>query len=583
MALFVSACTGSKRAGDPTPTPTSGKPSVADLIDGGIVVVNSESDLEGVKAGSITLIRSQAERLLAEVQDHGGVLGAELDVLAPLPEGAPPMSYFVAAWISQKGSPGAKTAARWMGDQDWTHAPDVVFPMAVVALFSADALQHIDRELPPASSATPESAALAVGASIVPAAFVQSPADGPCTTVTEFLGRTLTAVFDALRISPSTFNGLPPILSATAGFLAGLWNTAVSFAEGVVQGLVKTLTAPIVEALKVGLGALSVATIVVSYLKTWTLTVDLDPRVVDTDTYRFAVDGEPDITGTFVATAPQLADEWPPAIKDCAQVTGVKLPQLLAPGLEATWTVEQNDGVITVDKLVVPVEQDRTIHLSFKTGRETSEAAEGEPAFGSAIVRVQAPRKEFQDFFDLARNQLNSVRDQLLNKIPSAEVRNLAKAQIDAIVEPVAKQLQSDVADALGGMVTLAGTGVVIVKYHQPPEPSSSPTPPSAPPSAPPSGDAKGDFCKQYIDLYQWSSVHFEEDGSEYEILRRWKQMRPLAPANLGGDVDLQIAYDEAFIASDFIRLAQLAQQVGAAGLRINAYCGVKETPPWQR
>lgn len=581
-ALFVSSCTSSKPAKEPSPSPSSSPGSVAasltDLTDGGIVVVDSEFDVGTPKPGSITLVRMQAERMLAEVQSQGGVLGADIDTLAPLPDGAPPMSYFVAAWIAQGDSPGARTAAKWMGEQDWTHAPGVVFPMAVIALFSADALQHIDAELPAVGEATASSAARAMGASLVPAAFVQSP-DAPCTAVSDFVGRTLTAVFDALRISPTAFNGLPPILSATAGFLAGLWNTAVSFAEGVVNGLVKTLTAPIVEALKVGLGALSVATIVVSYLKTWTLAVDLDPRAADTDTYRFAVDAEPDITGNFVARAPQLADEWPPALKDCAEVTGVKLPQLLAPGLEATWTIEHNDGVITVDKLAVPVEADRTIRLNFKTGRETSEVAKGEPAFGSAIVRVRAPRKEFQDFFDLARSQLDGVRDQLLNKIPSTELRSRARAQIDAIVNPVTDLLKSDAADVLGGLVTLAGTGVVIVKYHQPPEPSSSPKPPSPPPSAPPSGEAKGDFCKLAIDLARWAPAHIEEPGAEQEILRRWIQMQPLAPANLRADVDLQVAYVQAFIANDYIALGQLIEQVGPAGLRISAACGAQVPP----
>jgi hypothetical protein len=543
-------------------------------------VVDRESDVGELKPGEIVMVRSQAERLVGEAQGHGGILGADIDALAPLPEGAPPMSYFIAAWISQAESPGAKTAARWMGDQDWKHAPDVVFPTAVMALFSADALAHVDAELPPAE-ATSSSAALGMAATIVPAAFVQK-ASGPCTDVTDFLGRTLTAVFDALRISPSTISGLPPILSATAGFLANLWNTAVSFAEGVVNGLIKTLTAPIVQALKVGLGALSVATIVVSYLKTWTLTVDLDPQAADTDTYRFAVDAEPDIKGAFVARAPELADDWPPALRDCATVAGVALPQLLAPGSQATWTVEHNEGVVTFDKLVTPVEADRTMKLPFVTGRETGEVAKGDPAFGTAIVKVRAPRKELQDFFDFARSQLDSVRDQLLSNIPEARLRAMAKAQIDAIVNPVVNDLQSDVAEALGGIVSLAGTAVVVVKYHQPPEPSKSPTPPSGAPSAPPSSDAKGEFCKKLDELVKWTAVHFEEDGSVEEMRRRFIEMQSLAPPALRSAVQFQIDFETAFINGDVITTAQMAiSDQGASGRSLLAACNIKADPKW--
>ncbi len=396
----MTSCTSAKRPNQASDRP-NGKASVADLTGGGIVVVDSESDVGTPRPGSIVVVRARADRMLAEVQGKGGILGADIDALAPLPDGAPPMSYFVAAWISQADSPGAKTAAEWMGQQDWTHSSDVVFPMAVVALFSADALQHLDAELPPAAGSASDSAR-AMGATIVPAAFTQE-ASGQCTEVTDFLGRTLTAIFDALRISPSSIAGLPPVLSATVGFFAGLWNSAVSFAEGVVKGLVKTLTAPIVAALKIGLGALSVATVVVSYLRTWTLTVSTLRRWTPTPTGSRSM---PSLTST-VSSAPahrRLADDWPAALRDCANVAGVPLPQLLAPGSEATWTIEHNDGVVAIDKLQTVVESDRTMRLQgHREGADRRDRRPGRQPV--AVRRHRHPRQHRQPRRDRRRRR----------------------------------------------------------------------------------------------------------------------------------------------------------------------------------
>lgn len=580
FAVLVTSCSGktSPPTEHPSPTGKGSAASLDELTGGGIVVVDSEADVGELKPGSIVLLRGAAERMLDEARAGGGVLGADIDAIAPLPEGAPPMSYFVAAWVTLGQSQGARTAASWMGEQDWKHAGRVVFPAAVVALFTADMLKQIDAELPavPASATLPRADAGAV----MPAAFVPVAA-GPCSEVTEFLGKALSTVFDALRINPASIPGLPPVLKETAGFLVGLWNKAVELAEGVVKGVTKTVLAPIVQALQIGLGALSVATVVVSYLKTWTMTVNVDPKAVDDDTYRFAVDAEPDINGTFVARAPQLADQWPAAIRDCAQVVGAKLPELLAPGAQASWTILENQGVIFTGPLSAPVAGDRTISLPFTTGRETSEAAKGEAQFGSAIVRVHAPRKELQDFFDLARDQISTVRDQLLDKVPNPQLRAAAQARIDALINPVVSQLQADVQDTLGGIVTLAGTGVVIVKYHRPPEQTP---PPSPPPSASASASPKKDtFCDVLRDTVRWEQQHGEEfadvETFAKEIRKWWVKALAVAPAKYRADVQVMITYDDAVVARDYLSLMPLMEQVGQAGLRLQAYCGLDGWP----
>jgi hypothetical protein len=547
-AVLISGCVSTSKGQRPQPTDHRAA-SVSDLTAGGVIVADSEADVPELAPGSIVLVRSQAERLIAEVNGGSGLLGADIDAMLSLPEGAPPMSYFIAAWISLGESPGSRTASGWMGTQDWTHAPTVVFPTAVLAMFAADALHHIDAELPPAA-VSPSSAALGALTNTVPVAFVQQ-AGGPCSAVSDFFTKILTAVFDALRISPSSIKGLPPVVSLTVGFLAGLWNKAVSFAEGAIKGLLRELSAPVVSALQVALGALSVATVVLSYIRTWTLNVDLDPVVQDTDTYRFAIDAEPDITGTFLARAPQLADDWPSALRDCANVAGVKLPQLLAAGSVAEWTVEHNDNVITVGALANQVGADRTARLAFATGRETSEAAKGEPAFGSAIVQVRAPRKELQDLFDLVRGQIDSVRDRILDHIPSAELRAAAKAQVDAVITPTAAQLQADATEALGNVAALAGTGVVIVKYHQPSEPSPSPVPPPGDPGkspdpalpAPSASPSLSAFCLHWAGYF---AKGMEKGGGDWSYQEWYDGALRLAPPSLRSHLHTLITYVQA-------------------------------------
>lgn len=570
---------------------------IDDLARGGVGVIASEADLTTVRPGAIVLVEASAQRLLAEVDAGGGIPGADLDAFVPLPADAPPLSYFLAAWVATDEGAAAEVSRSWMGEQDWSRAPDIVFPQAVVALFVTDALTHIDAELPTAPAGLRGAAASALGwggpALSGGASLRQDVGDLPvCSSVTDFLGKTLTAIFDALRLTTDSFEGLPPLVSAVAGFLAGLWNTAVSFAEGVVTGLATALTAPIVQALQFGIGVLAVATQVLSFVKNWELVVTLNPPVVDTDTYRFAVGSEPDITGEFVALAPDLTASWPRSLVDCAAVAGVALPQLLAPGGAARWVIEENQGVVATGPLQTTVRADRSIRLPFTTGRESVETAAGEPQFGSAIARAYAPRKELQDLLDLARYQIEAVTDQILARLPHPDMRTAVRAEID----PLLGQFVSDARDAVGDLVTLSGVGVVIVKFHTPPKPEPDPeTKPGTNPGIPPpeTGPKPDEFCRLNREMMEWTRENsatwdrLANVAAYYETrLESWlPRLAAAAPDTLRFAINVYfekdsttVAYYRALFAQDpsWPDLSEQANAIDttAADDSIAAYCG---------
>ncbi len=535
VAVLLAGCSsrGSSR-GAPPPSPGASA-TLDDLRAAGVLVVASEADAVEPTHGQFLITQVQADRMLAEQASGGGILGSDIDDVAPMPADAPPMSYLLAGWISNPQTPTATAASRLMGTRDWKHAPSLVFPTAILAMFVADAASAVDAAATASGEPDPSATGSALGAparvAMVPVAMM-APADGgPCSAVTDFLASTIKGLFDALHLTVPRNGGF---FGTIVTVLATAWDTAVSLAQGIVSGIVDTLTAPVFEVMRIAIGALGVATTVVSYLKDQELTVTLDPGATTTDTYRFAVDAEADIKGDFVATAKSLTGDWPAALKDCAKVSGADLPELIVVGGKATWVVLDNEGLIAPGPLETQVRSDRSAHLTFATGRESQEqATKGEPRFDVAALRIDIPRKELGTFLDFAQGQIAGVRGQILSKIPQADLRNLADAKLGEILDPTVKRLRSEVENLVGGVFMLSGTGVVVVKHHGAPEPSATPSPPSASPT-------DGDFCKRYGEMVQWAYDHQGTMlSSEWagEIARQLAAMQPLAPPSLASDV----------------------------------------------
>ncbi|TWD82073.1 hypothetical protein FB561_3199 [Kribbella amoyensis] len=492
----------------PTPSETI---TTADLTAAGFRIVPTETTAVAPKPGELLITEAQADRMIAEQRAGGGLLGTEVDRLAPMPAGSPPLSYLVAAWIARQPTDAAKVAHRLMGDRGWKHAGQVVFPLAVLTLFVTDFTRPLTAApTPTTTQPTTPGPVRSTGPSrsgVRPAAV----AFDPCTDITNFLANALKTVFDALKLKPASSGGFWTVVS----WLADVWNFALGLAQGIVQAVVDKLTRPLFDALRSAIGALTVATLVISYFTKQSLRVALQPA----GPYRFAVGAEPDVTGEFVAVGDKLTASWPDALVKCAQVAGKKLPEVVAAGSPATWKVIANDGVITPGPLAGQVGSDRTARLRFATGRETAEDAAGTPVTGRAVARIEVERKEIRDLLGEVKNQVRGVLSSLLPVIPPAI--------LNGIFDPLLNVVEAELAARAGGIFAVAGSGSVTVLFHKPvPKPTPTPTP---------SKPGRGDFCTQYRAMAKWSSDHQAQPTPEAwagELVRRLTAMRPLAPAD---------------------------------------------------
>jgi hypothetical protein len=515
-AVLVSACTAGPEAGGPgsppavsvTPSaPGPGSVTEAELAAAGLQIVADEKAPAAVHGGRLLITRSQADRIVAEQAAGGGLLGADVDSLAPLGTGSAPMSYLVAAWVTAQPTASAKVAHRLMGERDWRHAQRVVFPLAVLAMFVTDVSRPLAAAVEPSGAPSRTTAPSRSG--------VRPPLDtavDPCTDISDFLAKTLKTVFDALKLKPVNSGGLLFFVP----WLVTIWNVALDLAHGIVQAVVDKLTKPVFDLLRAAIGALAVATQVVSYFTKQTVNVKLEPA----GPYRFAVGSEADIRGEFVAAADKLTAKWPDALVKCAEVTKKKLPEVLNEGSTATWSLV-NESVISTGPLAGKVGSDLKARLRFTTGRESD--ADGTPVTGRATVRVEVERKEIGDLLEEAKKQIRAVLTSLLSSLP------IPVSLLNDIFDPVLNRIEAELARRVGGVFRVAGTGTVTVLFHRP-EPKPTPTPG---PTPTPTG--RGDFCTHYRAMAKWSFDHQAPPTPEAwaaELVRRLTVMRPLAPAD---------------------------------------------------
>lgn len=94
----------------------------------------------------------------AELADHNGYLGSDLDDLIQLSGPLPPLSYLLAGWARSIDTPGAKATRSVMGSQNWELAPSIVWPSAGIDLFIADLLAAGTPLTNPSSTTTSGSA-----------------------------------------------------------------------------------------------------------------------------------------------------------------------------------------------------------------------------------------------------------------------------------------------------------------------------------------------------------------------------------------------------------------------------------------
>ncbi|MCU1368079.1 MAG: hypothetical protein JWN39_3718, partial [Ilumatobacteraceae bacterium] len=188
IALTANACSSSTRdrAAPTTTTATTTTAAaapgqdamIAELSKAGIEVVDSPVPV--TSSAPVTLTHAQVRVMAADADASAGIRGSDLDAAAG---GAPtplPFSSFIGAYVLGVDTPAAAYARTLMGDQDLTVPAHAVFPLAVLALFAADAVAAFD----PLTSQP---------SGFAPARFVGRPAalETSCSSVTK-------AIFDGV-------------------------------------------------------------------------------------------------------------------------------------------------------------------------------------------------------------------------------------------------------------------------------------------------------------------------------------------------------------------------------------------------
>ncbi|MFI0352560.1 hypothetical protein [Actinomadura sp. 9N407] len=487
----------------------------------------------------IRLTRWQVRNLAAEAAAGGGRTGADLNAEFPTPAGMPPIGFVVNAWLITHRSEAARFARALLGERDWRHPETIAYPRLVVTLFLAQATKGAAQpaatapeQPPPANGPTQPmpspSATLPVPGTPTPrpvpptnpvvsptpplpgetAEPTQPPAAARirlddrkvrtvawrreranlCTGLANFVSGGLDSLAKFMKVDASGSGGF-------VRFLASIWNAVVDLAAAAVKALIRTVIAPVVNAIGGVLTAIGFAYQLSTLVKEWNVRIEPVPS-----RNAFGI-GAPS-TGRFKLTVSNDRFEMPADLESCAQSAGLDLVGAGAPGSKVTWTTA-NGGrpdLATKTQADETISKDRTAYLSYNTGTETAADAKGTEQSGLLEVRAMIRREQVERFRQFIVDKLLKILDAL--SMPEA-VRNfirdtLARPAVDAATDNLAKHLD------------VKGYGVVGISYHvpkqsTPPVPRGGTDDGTRPPPA-------GDLCSQlgtgiYTGTLTWSTT----------------------------------------------------------------------------
>lgn len=407
---------------------------------------------------------SAVDVMQAEVESGGGMPGSDLDELIPLPQGAVPFSYLVAAWLSDPTTERAEVARAWMPEKiDWVRAQSVWYPRAALLLFVADVMEtSLDEFGNPDAAAhgrLPTSPPLAQ-ASAGHASLLQA----PCTTVSDFFKDTINAVFGAVQLPPD-FLAKGGALGAVSGFLAALYNTAVALAKAALISVIESLTAPILNAI----GAAVAIAGVVSHLSTYVLGVSMK---VYTDR-PIILDGREGFWWAVLDANKPLE----PQLTDCLAALRQKpLRKIVEPGAVVDWT------------RTLPWKADFTVFgretLLYTTLRTTVDPAErislpwraatdiesSQPVqLGSVGVRAHVPKGDVSQLLTTARRLLDQAIASIARN--GGPLEGAIRAALEAQLGSILTRLETEILGVGRSVLTIVGSGTSPFEYRDPDPP----------------------------------------------------------------------------------------------------------------
>jgi hypothetical protein len=248
-------------------------------------------------------------------------------------------------------------------------------------------------------------------------------------------------------------------------FFADLWNTAVGLARQVVDAAIAQLTAPIVSAIRLGIGVVALITQVASYLKPWAINVDATPTALMVPL------GPPGATGSFRARADVSVQSelWPPVLLDCAKALGKALPELAAAGAPTSWAVWGTaPGLVTITTpgaASLVLAQDRTSTIDYETLVDPPENVDGPLLYDVVWATVTVQRKEVTELQEM-------IRSFAYGQLPGPVL-----TVVQATLGPQLDRLLNHAASLLSPLLDARGRSVDVVLAHHGPPPVPSPTP----------------------------------------------------------------------------------------------------------
>jgi hypothetical protein len=445
-----------------------------------------DSVADGAALSPIRLLDTQARAMQLEVADGQGLLGATIDSTVGVDPGMPPPSFLVAGWVTGSTSPRATYAHMLMGERAWKNAPEVVFPNVVLALYAADTAEFAtylgdatvdtnattDSSQPPATDAPVPAPTVQSGfRSLARGQFTASRSlvVGLCSRVQGFINGTIAALFDAIGhlaqpTPPATSSGFfgSFIAGVTAGYglAVGVVNGLIDVAHFLVQKLIGLVTQPVLGYIARIAGVLGTVSLVVSFLRPWTIRMDDAPPST-----RKAIGDEPGLAGAVTATVDLGGyDEWPTDIADCAVNAGVTLPPLKPVGAPIVWTLTQPDALAVASAGTPTVlDANGSAVYSYATTQESLETSKGDPASGVLTIQAAIRRPAVAD-------AQQTIANLVFDQIPSL---------IRPILQPLLQPAVKTVLDKIASVLDSTADTHVTVDFHSPPATTTTSTPPT--------------------------------------------------------------------------------------------------------
>ena len=481
-AAVVTVAAAATTAGSPTVAPPAAL-DVSELASAGIGVYTAAGQTTSIttiasEASPLRLLATQARAMLLEASDRQGLPGAKIDATVGTDPGMPPPSYLLAGWVTASASPAAVDASSLMGRQTWTDAPSIVFPSLVLAMYASDAAEFADTLV--ASNGSSNTLPVPASTSRTGIHFgghPSSPAPGHvvgiCSLVQGFINGTISALFAAIghlaQPAPpaaphSAFGWFVAGLTAGYGLAVGVVNGLIDAAHFLVQKLIGLVTQPVLGYIARIAGVLGVVSIVVSFLRPWTIRMDAAPPST-----RKAIGNEPGLAGALTATVDLGGfDEWPTDIADCAANAGVTLPPLKPVGAPIVWTMAQSDTLaVQSPGLATVLDASGSAPFRYATTQESVETAKGDPVNGSLRFQASIRRPAVAD-------AQQTIANLVFDQIPDL---------IKPILQPLLAPAVKSVLDKIAGLLDNNGYAQVVVDFHTPTSTTTSQAPVTTAPS----------------------------------------------------------------------------------------------------